>query len=74
MPNQADEIKLIKVKLNKLLLAIWMVGVEIQINANLAPNWVGVGAWADLGNIGRDNQNYLHLLETCFMLFETKTC
>ena len=38
LPNQADEIKLIKIKLNKLLLAIWMVGVEIQINANLAPN------------------------------------
>ena len=25
------------------------VGVEIEVNANSAPNWVGVGAGAELG-------------------------
>ena len=27
-----------------------MVGVETDINANSAPNWVGIGAGAELGN------------------------
>ena len=26
------------------------MGVEIEVNANSAPNWVGVGAGAELGN------------------------
>ena len=28
------------------------VGDEIEVNANSAPNWVGVGAGAELGNFG----------------------
>ena len=27
------------------------MGVEIEVNANSAPNWVGVGAGAELGNL-----------------------
>ena len=30
----------------------WVVGVEIEVNANSAPNCVGVGAGAELGNFG----------------------
>ena len=26
-----------------------LLGVEIEVNANSAPNWVGVGAGAELG-------------------------
>ena len=36
----------------------WVVGVEIEINANSAPNWVGIGAGAELGkNEFEKNQN-----------------
>ena len=31
------------------LLFLWVSGVEIEVNTNSTPNWVGVGAGAELG-------------------------
>ena len=48
------------------------VGVEIEVNANSAPNWVGIGAGAELGNNSHRSKREIQELTVKLALLKKK--